>query len=74
MLNEYEEMFAEFGGELLTFDTETHTATIGFDKSSDMDTFMGLVNGNLVVPLLGDFTTDVVNGRSILTIVSRLGE
>lgn len=71
-INEMTEMWAEFGGELLTVDLDVGVATVAFDDADELDTFMETIGGNIVTQFLSNISIEKFGNRSILTIASTL--
>jgi len=72
-LNDYNRMFAHFGGKITSLDEDAGVAVVEFDEISKLDVFVKRVNADPVTSELANYDVAMLDGRGILTITPNQG-
>ena len=71
--NDYNRLFAHFGGKITRLDEAAGVAVVEFDEIAKLDVFVKRVNADLDVSDLASYDVAMLDGRGILTITSNTG-
>jgi len=71
-LNDYNRMFAHFGGKITSLDEKAGIAVIEFGELSKLDVFVKRIKTDPTVSDIANYDVAMLDGRAILTITSKL--
>ena len=71
--NDYNRLFAHFGGKITRIDEDAGVAVVEFDEIAKLDVFVKRTKADSVVSDIANYDVAMLDGRGILTITSNTG-